>query len=159
MWCALGLALEEGFESSGCSGVAQSIGIGTHVLQVAAFLEGLTREDLYRILTEPTNNIIRQQQALMETEGLNLHFTDAALQEVASIASEVNRTVDNIGARRLHTVLERIIEEYSFDAPDLVAKYQENNPDGQFQVVVDKEDVTKKLAPLLEKADMSKFIL
>lgn len=128
-------------------------------LPIRVELKGLTREDLYRILTEPTNNIIRQQQALMETEGLNLHFTEAALQEVASIASEVNRTVDNIGARRLHTVLERIIEEYSFDAPDLVAKYQENNPDGKFQVVVDKEDVIKKLSPLLKKADMSKFIL
>ena len=80
-------------------------------LPIRVELKGLTKHDLYRILTEPAHNMIRQQQALMATEGIDLVFTDAAVHEIASVAHEVNRTVDNIGARRLHTVLERIVED------------------------------------------------
>lgn len=129
-------------------------------LPIRVNLKGLTREDLYRILTEPENNMIKQQLALLETEGVALHFTDAAIQEIASVAAEVNQTVDNIGARRLHTVLERIMDEISFSAPETLAKFQESNPEGaQCTIVVDKEDVQAKVSSLLEKADLSKFIV
>lgn len=129
-------------------------------LPIRVNLKGLTREDLYRILTEPENNMIKQQRALLETEGIALHFTDAAIQEIASVAAEVNLTVDNIGARRLHTVLERIMDEISFAAPDTKATFLESNPDGgQCTVVVDKEDVQAKVSSLLQKADLSKFVL
>jgi ATP-dependent HslUV protease ATP-binding subunit HslU len=71
-------------------------------------------------LTEPENNLIRQQQQLLSTEGVELHFTDAAIKEIARVAEEVNTNVDNIGARRLHTVIERIVEDISFNAPERV---------------------------------------
>lgn len=77
--------------------------------------------DFYRILTEPEHNMIRQQQALLETEGIDLVFTDTAVHEVARVAEEINQHVDNIGARRLYTILERIVEDISFNAPDKVS--------------------------------------
>ena len=77
-------------------------------------------EDFYRILKEPDYNLIVQQVELLKTEGIDLTFEDSAIQEIASVAAEVNRQVDNIGARRLHTVIERIVEEISFSAPDKV---------------------------------------
>mmetsp|Transcript_43986 Transcript_43986/g.84026 ORF Transcript_43986/g.84026 Transcript_43986/m.84026 type:complete len:517 (+) Transcript_43986:118-1668(+) len=129
-------------------------------LPIRVNLKGLNKDDLYRILTEPENNMIKQQCSLLNTEGLQLHFTDAAIQEIASVAAEVNRTVDNIGARRLHTILERIVDEISFSAPETVATFKESNPDGgQCTVVVDKEDVQKKVYDLMQKADLSKFVL
>lgn len=77
-------------------------------------------KDFYRILTEPEHNMLRQQQALMQAEGVELSFTEDAVHEVARVAEEVNQHVDNIGARRLYTILERIVEDISFDAPDKV---------------------------------------
>ena len=76
--------------------------------------------DFYRILTEPENNMIKQQQALLTTEGVDLNFSEDAIHEISRVAAEVNSSVDNIGARRLHTVLERIVEEISFNAPERV---------------------------------------
>jgi ATP-dependent HslUV protease ATP-binding subunit HslU len=73
--------------------------------------------------------MIKQQQALMRAEGLELEFTEEALREIASIAAEVNRTVDNIGARRLHTVLEKIVDELSFSAPDKVEQWKKGHGD------------------------------
>lgn len=111
-----------------------------------------------RILTEPEVNMIKQQQALLATEGVQLHFTDAAIHEIAQVAADVNRNVENIGARRLHTVIERIIEDISFNAPDLASKARESGKEGH-QQVVDKEDVNAKLGDLLKTVDLSKYIL
>ena len=123
-------------------------------LPVRVELKGLTQEDFYRILTEPESNMIKQQQALLATEGVQLHFTDAAVQEIARVAEEVNTTVDNIGARRLHMIIERIIEDVAFDAPERAGT--EGNP---MSVVVDKEDVRGKIEDLLKKQDLSKYVL
>ncbi|KAH9541675.1 hypothetical protein CY35_14G077500 [Sphagnum magellanicum] len=87
-------------------------------LPIRVELKGLTQEDLYRILTEPEMNMIKQQQLLMKTEGIELIFTDEAIEELAGVAAEVNRSVENIGARRLHAVIERVVEEISFHAPE-----------------------------------------
>jgi hypothetical protein len=76
--------------------------------------------DFFRILTEPEHNMIKQQQALIATEGVELIFTDPAIRRISEVAEEVNTLVDNIGARRLHTILERILEEISFNAPEEV---------------------------------------
>ncbi|GMH34251.1 hypothetical protein BSKO_02085 [Bryopsis sp. KO-2023] len=127
-------------------------------LPIRVELKGLTSGDFYRILTEPELNMIRQQQALLATEGVQLHFTDAAIHEVARVAAEVNKNVDNIGARRLHTVIERIIEDISFNAPELASKAREGGSK-EHQYVVDKEDVTERVGDLLKKIDLSKYIL
>lgn len=78
-------------------------------------------EDFYRILTEPDFNLIIQQTELLKTEGIELIFEDTAIREISRVAEEVNQQVDNIGARRLHTVLERIVEDISFSAPEKVS--------------------------------------
>ena len=79
-------------------------------------------EDFYRILTEPDFNLIIQQTELLKTEGIELFFEDTAIREISKVAEEVNQQVDNIGARRLHTVLERIVEDISFSAPEKVGR-------------------------------------
>ena len=89
-------------------------------LPVRVELKGLVREDFYRILTQPEASMLHHQTALLETEGVRLRFEDEAVREIARIAEDVNRAVENIGARRLHTILERIVEDVSFDAPELV---------------------------------------
>lgn len=119
-------------------------------LPIRVELKGLEAKDLQRILTEPKFNLIAQQQALMAAEGVNLTFTPDAIAEIARLAAEINRTVENIGARRLHTVIERIMEDISFTAPDM-------GPGTA--MTVDKDLVNKKLAPLLTRTDLSKFIL
>jgi ATP-dependent HslUV protease ATP-binding subunit HslU len=98
-------------------------------LPIRVSLKGLDKTDLYRILTEPEYSMIKQQQALMHAEGLELEFTEEALREIASMAAEVNRTVDNIGARRLHTVLEKIVDDLSFSAPDKVEQWKKEHGD------------------------------
>ncbi|KAG2452530.1 hypothetical protein HYH02_002768 [Chlamydomonas schloesseri] len=90
-------------------------------LPIRVELKPLTRHDFLRILTEPEYNLIKQQQVLLAAEGIDLEFTADALSEMTRVAEEVNRTLDNIGARRLHAVLERVVEEVSFSAPELVA--------------------------------------
>lgn len=112
------------------------------------------KEDFYKILTEPEGNMIKQQQALLATESIQLHFTDAAVNEIARVAEEVNTSVDNIGARRLHTIIERIVEDISFDAPE---KTEEGN--APVTVVIDREDVVNKIEDLLKKQDLSKYVL
>lgn len=112
------------------------------------------QDDFYRILTEPEGNMIKQQKALLATEGVQLHFTDASIKEIARVAEEINTNVDNIGARRLYTIIERIVEDISFEAPD------QSNHDGEpFSIVIDKEDVLNKLSDLLQKQDLSKYVL
>jgi len=119
-------------------------------LPIRVELNGLTEEDLYKILTEPEVNLVRQQIELIKTEGVVLSFQDEALREIAKTAALLNRTVENIGARRLHTVLERIMEEISFQAAEL-----EDNA----EVVVTKELVQERLSDVFTTSDLSKYIL
>ena len=112
-------------------------------------LTPLTRDDLVRILLEPESSLVRQYQALLGTEGIDLVFTEDGIQAVAEIAEEVNRRTENIGARRLHTVLERLLEEVSFQGGELAEK----------RVVVDAGYVRAQLADIVADADLSRYIL
>jgi ATP-dependent HslUV protease ATP-binding subunit HslU len=112
-------------------------------------LASLDRDDLVRILTEPTNSLVRQYTALMATEGIELEFKDEGVQAIADVAAAVNERSSDIGARRLHTVMERLLEPLSFDAPD--------RPAGQ--VVIDAALVDERLADLVENTDVSQYIL
>jgi len=112
-------------------------------------LESLTQADFVRILTEPKNALLKQYKALLETEGIILSFTEDAVAEIAEIASLVNQRMENIGARRLHTVLERLLDEISFDAPDRREK----------KIAVDAGYVRKKLVEIIQDQDLSRYIL
>jgi ATP-dependent HslUV protease ATP-binding subunit HslU len=118
-------------------------------LPIRVELSPLSRTDLRRILTEPEHSLLKQYQALMGTEGVGLRFEDAAVDALADLAADINDRVENIGARRLHTVLERLLEEVSFSASDR---------SGQ-TVVVDAAYVKERVAPLAQKGDLSRFIL
>jgi ATP-dependent HslUV protease ATP-binding subunit HslU len=112
-------------------------------------LTDLKREDFLRILTEPRHALTKQYAELLASEGVTLEFTPDAIEAVADIAQEVNRSMQNIGARRLHTILERVVEEISFEAPDLPDK----------RVVIDGAYVRGRLADILQREDLSRFIL
>ncbi|HXT69567.1 MAG TPA: ATP-dependent protease ATPase subunit HslU [Vicinamibacterales bacterium] len=112
-------------------------------------LEALGRDEFVRILTEPRNALIKQYIALMETEGVHLDFAPAAIQRIAELATFVNERTENIGARRLHTVLERLLDEVSFHAPDL---------DGQ-TITIDAPYVDRMLADIAKSDDLSRYIL
>ncbi len=112
-------------------------------------LASLTREDLIQILTEPTNSLVRQYTALLATEQIELVFERSGIEAIADVAATVNERTADIGARRLHTVMERLLESLSFEAPDLARQ----------QVVVDEDMVRKKLGDLLDDQDLSQFIL
>jgi ATP-dependent HslUV protease ATP-binding subunit HslU len=112
-------------------------------------MKPLTTADFIRILTEPKNALIKQYTALMETEGVKLHFADDAIAEIASVASRVNEDTENIGARRLHTIMEKVLEEVSFEAPDLKKK----------TVKIDAEYVQKRLSDIVKDQDLSRYIL
>jgi ATP-dependent HslUV protease ATP-binding subunit HslU len=118
-------------------------------LPIRVELKALTRDDLRRILTEPEANLIRQHQALMQTEGVTLDFTPDAVDAVADAAVQVNNAVENIGARRLQTILEKVVEDISFAASDR---------DGQ-TVVIDADYVRDRVGELAKDADLSRFIL
>ena len=109
----------------------------------------LTRDDFLRILTEPKHAITKQYAELLGTEGVTVEFTSDGVEALADIAYEVNRTAQNIGARRLHTILERVVEEISFQAPELPTK----------RVRIDGAYVREKLTAILQKEDLSKYIL
>jgi ATP-dependent HslUV protease ATP-binding subunit HslU len=111
----------------------------------------LAAEEFYRILTEPDNALTVQYTALLATEGVGLSFTDDALREVASFAERTNQETENIGARRLYTILEHILADLSFDAPDLEAERR--------TVVVDAQYVREKLKDVWEDRDLSRYIL
>ena len=119
-------------------------------LPIRVELKGLTESDMYRILTEPVTSMIRQQVELIATEGVNLVFEDDAIREIARMAALINSTVENIGARRLHTVIERIVEEISFDAPEMKAGDT---------VVVTKDKVKDRVSDMLVESDLSRFVL
>ncbi len=112
-------------------------------------LQSLSMEDFIRILTEPKSSLVKQYTALLETEGLKLEFTREALEEIARFAFRVNEGTENIGARRLHTIMERVLDEISFQAPDMQDK----------QVTVDAEYVQKMLADIVKDQDLSRYIL
>ncbi len=112
-------------------------------------LESLTQQDLARILTEPRNALLGQYQALLSTEGVELSFTDEAIEEMARFATEVNDATENIGARRLATILETVLDEVSFQGPD----------GGARDVRIDAPEVRRRLAPLAADRDLSRFIL
>ena len=112
-------------------------------------LKDLSEEDFYRILTEPENAITKQYKALLSTENVEIEFEDEALREISRIAYDVNQTNDNIGARRLHTVMDKLLEELSFSADEL---------SGQ-KVTITKEYVNDRLKNIVENQDLSKYIL
>jgi ATP-dependent HslUV protease ATP-binding subunit HslU len=112
-------------------------------------LTDLKKEDFLRILTEPKHALTKQYAELLGTEGVSLEFTADGIEALADIAFEVNRTTQNIGARRLHTILERVVEQISFEGPDLKEK----------RVKIDGAYVRSQLAEIMEKEDLSKFIL
>ena len=112
-------------------------------------LSSLTKDDLRSILTEPRQALIRQYTALLETEGVDITFTEDALSAIADIASRVNTETEDIGARRLYTILERVLEDLSFDAPDLEDKH----------VTIDESYVRNKLGDVTENSDISNYIL
>ena len=112
-------------------------------------LQSLSRDDLVRILVEPKNSLVRQYTALMETESISLDFKDDAIERIADIGAAVNDRSADIGARRLHTIMERLLEELSFDAPDL----------GGRTIVVDAAMVDARLADLVDDSDLAQYIL
>ena len=112
-------------------------------------LKSLTEEDFIRILKEPKNALIKQYTALLETEGIKLTFTDDAIEEIARYAAQVNQSAENIGARRLHTIMEKLLEEISFAGPDLKKK----------NVRIDSAYVRKQLADIIKDQDLSRYIL
>ncbi len=112
-------------------------------------LHSLTTEDFIRILKEPKSALVKQYTALLETEGIKLTFTDDALEEVAKFAAAVNEATENIGARRLHTIMEKLLDEISFEGPDLKKK----------TVRVDAAYVQKQLADIVRNTDLSRYIL
>ncbi|SVE03453.1 uncharacterized protein METZ01_LOCUS456307, partial [marine metagenome] len=112
-------------------------------------LDSLTEDDFVRILTEPDNALIKQYIALLNTENIKLEFTDEAVREIAQMSATVNTRTENIGARRLQTVIEKLLEDISFDAPDL---------SGQ-RIVIDAEKVRKKLDNIIQNEDLSRYIL
>ena len=119
-------------------------------LPIRVELKALDRSDFRRILTEPEASLIKQYKALLATEGVTLDFDEASIDELALLAEEINTAVENIGARRLHTILERLLEEISFTASD--------RPEGT-QIEIDRAYVRDKVGELAQNADLSRFIL
>lgn len=118
-------------------------------LPIRVELQSLKEEDFIRILTEPKNALIKQYMALLETEGVKLNITEDAVAAIARFATSVNEQTENIGARRLHTILEKVLDELSFEAPDLKKK----------NVKVDAAYVSKQLADIVKNQDLSRYIL
>jgi ATP-dependent HslUV protease ATP-binding subunit HslU len=118
-------------------------------LPIRVELRPLNEEDFVRILTEPEASLIKQYVALMATEELTLNFTDDAIQEIAKLAAEINSVVENIGARRLHTVMEKLLEEISFTATDR----------GGETIEITAKIVNERVGSLVKGGDLSKFIL
>jgi ATP-dependent HslUV protease ATP-binding subunit HslU len=118
-------------------------------LPIRVELQPLTKEDFIKILKEPDNSLIKQYVGLMKTENVELQFTDDGIESLADISTHINSTIENIGARRLHTIIEKVLEDISFTAPDKSGE----------KVVVDKQFVEKNLGNIIKDKDLSKFIL
>ena len=118
-------------------------------LPIRVELDALTSDDFKRILKEPDNSLIKQYKALLQTENVNLEFPDDGIDTIANLATEVNSTVENIGARRLHTIIERVLDDISFTATDR----------GGEKIIINSDYVKKNLDELVKDSDLSKFIL
>ena len=118
-------------------------------LPIRVELDALNSEDFKRILKEPDNSLIKQYKALLKTENVDLEFTEDGIDTIATIASEVNTTVENIGARRLHTIIERVLDEISFTATDRAGE----------KISIDSKYIKKNIGELVKDSDLSKFIL
>jgi ATP-dependent HslUV protease ATP-binding subunit HslU len=118
-------------------------------LPIRVELKALSRDDFRRILTEPEASLIKQYVALMQTEGVTLYFSDDGIEAIADIAAQVNATVENIGARRLHTVMERVLDEISFTATDSAGQ----------KLTIDASYVKARVEDLAHDQDLSRFIL
>ena len=118
-------------------------------LPIRVELDALNSKDFKRILKEPDNSLIKQYKALLKTENVNLEFTDDGIDTIANIASEVNSTVENIGARRLHTIIEKVLDEISFTATDRAGE----------KITVDSKYIKENIGELVKDTDLSKFIL
>jgi len=112
-------------------------------------LSALGKEDFIRILTEPKNALVKQYVALLETEGVRLLFREDAVAEIAQIAAQVNEKTENIGARRLHTIMEKLLDEVSYSAPEMQGK----------EISIDAQYVQDRLGPILKDEDLSRYIL
>ena len=112
-------------------------------------LHSLGAEEFERILTEPENALIKQYRALLDTEGIRLTFTPGAVKEIAGLATKVNERTENIGARRLHTIMEKLLEEISFTAPELSSR----------EITITAEYVRERLDNLIADEDLSRYIL
>ena len=112
-------------------------------------LDALNSSDFKRILKEPDNSLIKQYKALLKTENVDLEFSEDGIDTIANLASEVNSSVENIGARRLHTIIERVLDEISFTATDRSGE----------KIVIDSKYVKRNLGQLVKDNDLSKFIL
>lgn len=112
-------------------------------------LDALTKDDFYRIITEPDNALIKQYKALLKTEDIDLEFENEAIEEITDIAQKVNEMTENIGARRLYTVMEKLLDDISFSAPDMK----------ESKIIITKEYVREKLGEFLQKDDLSRYIL
>jgi len=118
-------------------------------LPIRVELSALTSDDFRRILEEPENSLIKQYKALLETENVTLDFTKDGIENIAKLATEINSSIENIGARRLHTIIEKVLDEISFTATDR----------GGEKIIIDKNYVSKNLGELAKDTDLSKFIL
>ena len=112
-------------------------------------MSNLTKEDFCQILTEPANALIKQYVSLLQTEGIEIKFSDDAIDELAEIACQVNNQTENIGARRLHTILEKLLEDLAFEAPDVEQK----------TILINREYVKAKLEYIVVHQDLSHYIL
>src|SRR5690606_2984269 len=115
-------------------------------------LSPLTKADFVRILTEPGNALTKQQQALLAVEGLTVTFEDAAIEAIAELAAQANATLENIGARRLMTIVEKVFDEINFDAPQMVER-------GETKLTITADFVRQQVAAIVADADLSKFVL
>ena len=118
-------------------------------LPIRVELDSLSREDFRLILTETQNSLIKQYKGLLGTEKVDLEFEDSGIETIATLSTEINQNVENIGARRLHTVMEKLLEEISFTASDI----------GPTKIIINKEYVEESLGELIKSQDLSKFIL
>jgi len=112
-------------------------------------LKPLSKEDFVRILVEPKNALVKQYTELLKTEGVDLEFTNDAIEEIASIAEEINNRTENIGARRLYTIMEKLLEDISFNAADLAGQ----------RIIIDNKFVRAKLSNLVKDVELSRYIL
>jgi ATP-dependent HslUV protease ATP-binding subunit HslU len=112
-------------------------------------LDSLTQEDFYRILTEPANALLKQYTELLATEGVKVTFTEEAIEEIAKTACVLNQEMENIGARRLHTILEKVLEDLSFAAPEIAGQ----------EVMITAQYIMDKIQPIVQNKDLSRYIL